>query len=305
MSISQEKQLTHALVTRHVGLHTGGWNVAMLDIAQDHILCHLSEIGIFKKGLLFKGGTALRKCRIGSKGRFSTDLDLYSPSRELIEEVFYSIDSLECHGFRFKLKNQELSSGRADLVVYPPFKESARTTSDFLRADSKLEISTRKPWLEPDSIQIIKSPVHYALNHDLPTVPIFCLPEAVAEKLARYSRDPITRDLYDLWWYGKNTVLDEPLIRSLWVKKVYLDSVIEDRWKGRKFEPINILSTNTVEILRSEQIGLYHDDNDVIMWDKGFRQRYKFLEHLAQDDLRWAKCSARDRYDFVQLIGDN
>ena len=63
------QSLTVALVTRHFQSRVGGWDPAMLDIAQDHALCHLDEQRLFSMGLVFKGGTALRKCRSGPAGR--------------------------------------------------------------------------------------------------------------------------------------------------------------------------------------------------------------------------------------------
>jgi hypothetical protein len=35
--------------------------------------------GLLDRGLVFKGGTALRKFRAGNAGRFSTDLDFAAP----------------------------------------------------------------------------------------------------------------------------------------------------------------------------------------------------------------------------------
>jgi hypothetical protein len=284
--------------------HTGGWDVGMLDIGQDHLLCHLFENGIFGRGLIFKGGTALRKCRIGPGGRFSTDLDFAVLDSALIEEVFFIIEGHSCHGFTFGLNNEDPKTGKADLVVSPPFNESSRITSPHLRVASKLDISPRAPWMVAERLKFVNSPVHRVLNHNLPSIPIVCLEEAVAEKLARYVRDPILRDLYDLWWYGKNVWLDESVIRSLWVKKVYLDSILERRWKSRKFEPGHILTTGNLKVLSRESIGLYNDDADVATWDSEFRSRYAFLLQLSEEDLHWSRCDPRDQYAFERQVSN-
>ena len=42
----------------------------------------LHNAGLFERGLVFKGGTALRKFRAGNAGRFSTDLDFAAPDEE-------------------------------------------------------------------------------------------------------------------------------------------------------------------------------------------------------------------------------
>jgi hypothetical protein len=297
-----ERPLTEALVRRHIQNHTGGWAAGMLDIAQDHLLCGLSEAGLFTTGLTFKGGTALRKCRSGSKGRFSTDLDFAAETEDLIYEIFTFFDDYECHGFRFQLNDANVVSGRADLFVYPPFMENSRAAVSPLRVASKVEISHRKPWVQLVSAQLLESPVHYALNHQRPTFPIVSIQEAVAEKLARYTREPLLRDLHDLWWYGGNCDLEESTIRSLWVKKVYMDHVLEQRWKQRTFDPTYVLSEELFKSLRPEEIGIIHDDSDVPAWDHDFRRRFRFLTNLSVEDLRWARCDPRDKYEFESLV---
>lgn len=63
-------------VTRHMptGAQAQGREAAVVDIAQDILLRHLSIIGVMG-ALPFKGGTALRKLYAGKEGRFSLDLD--------------------------------------------------------------------------------------------------------------------------------------------------------------------------------------------------------------------------------------
>jgi predicted nucleotidyltransferase component of viral defense system len=48
-------------------------------------------------------------------------------------------------------------------------------------------------------------------------------------KLARYRRVSLARDLCDLQWFATSGVLDEALIRRLWVLKVYRDVVVDGR----------------------------------------------------------------------------
>jgi predicted nucleotidyltransferase component of viral defense system len=302
MSSVRGQALTPALVQRHIQNRSGGWDTGMLDIAQDHILCHLHESGTFERGLVFKGGTALQKCRSGTRGRFSTDLDFCVSNRELVEEVFDSVDEYACHGFRFVLDNRDPVAGRADLLVYPPFTNDTRRSSGFLRISSKLEISRHVPWLEPEHSQMLRSPVHIALDHTPPIIPIMNLVEAIAEKLARYAREPIARDLYDLCWYGHNLQFNEALVRSLWVKKVYLDFVMDNRWKGTPFDPLDILSEGKLKHFRPEQTGLLDNPYQVKLWDDEFRSRYGFLTELSKDDQHWARCHRGDLYEFEQYL---
>ncbi|MDR1635610.1 MAG: nucleotidyl transferase AbiEii/AbiGii toxin family protein [Bifidobacteriaceae bacterium] len=69
-------RVTEGHLARHYQGVRNARDAALLDIAQDHALFHLHRAGLFDRGLVFKGGTALRKYRAGSTGRFSTDLDL-------------------------------------------------------------------------------------------------------------------------------------------------------------------------------------------------------------------------------------
>ena len=75
--------LTRGHLLRHFQGKTGGFYPAMLDVAQDHVLHHPHREGLFELGLVFKGGTSLRKMRAGAAGRFSTDLDFCAPAHGL------------------------------------------------------------------------------------------------------------------------------------------------------------------------------------------------------------------------------
>ena len=85
--------LTEALVRLHGAGRSDTYGAALLDVAQDHLLWMLAELGHFDDdALVFKGGTALRKCRLGGGGRFSTDLDFVAPDDDTVLEVCEAID---------------------------------------------------------------------------------------------------------------------------------------------------------------------------------------------------------------------
>ena len=222
--------LTVGLVTRHFQNRAGGWDPAMLDIAQDHALCHLHERGLFERGLVFKGGTALRKCRAGAAGRFSTDLDFAAPVADLVDEVLLTLDQYTCHGFTFRLDNLDEGAGRADLRVNAPLTRTPPNGPGAVAIPSKVELSSRACWLPPQTLPMLRTGVHIALGHDLPKLTVMAMEESVAEKLARYARVGLARDLYDLVWYGER-LRKHDLVRRLWVQKVYGDVVIDGRWQ--------------------------------------------------------------------------
>ena len=79
--------ITEGLLLRHCQGQRMFRDGALIDVAQDHALHHLHVTGLFDFGLVFKGGTALRKFRLGNEGRFSTDLDFAVEEHGLAEQT--------------------------------------------------------------------------------------------------------------------------------------------------------------------------------------------------------------------------
>ena len=91
-------RLTRALVGRHGAGRQDTYGAALLDIAQDHVLWLIEQEGLFEgDDLIFKGGTSLRKCRLGNAGRFSTDLDFTAPDEDVVRLL--SIEFQRVHDF--------------------------------------------------------------------------------------------------------------------------------------------------------------------------------------------------------------
>ena len=88
-------RITEGHLVRHYQGVRGGRDAALLDIAQDHALRLLHDAGFFERGLIFKGGTALRKFRAGNAGRFSTDLDFAAPEEHLALSTLQALDGEE------------------------------------------------------------------------------------------------------------------------------------------------------------------------------------------------------------------
>jgi predicted nucleotidyltransferase component of viral defense system len=91
--------LTRPLILRHAGARQESYTPALLDVAQDHLLhlLHLAEV-FERPGVVFKGGTSLRKCRIGHQGRFSTDLDLAVPNEDDVVDICETINGASIGG---------------------------------------------------------------------------------------------------------------------------------------------------------------------------------------------------------------
>jgi len=98
-------RITEGHLARHYQGVRGGRDAALLDIAQDHALRLLHNAGLVARGLVFKGGTALRKFRAGNAGRFSTDLDFAAPDEEVALAALQVLDGVEVDGFTFAIEN--------------------------------------------------------------------------------------------------------------------------------------------------------------------------------------------------------
>lgn len=120
--------------------------------------------------------------------------------------------------------------------------------------------------------------------------------EAVAEKLARYRRVSLARDLYDLQWFATSGVLDAVLTRRLWVLKVYRDVVVDGRG-AKPVDPLEVLGHRDASQFRREDIGYLTKPVRIDEWIATVRSRYAFIAELNTDERRWVQCNERDRYE--------
>jgi len=281
-------RITEGHLARHHQGIKGGRDAALLDIAQDHALHLLHNAGLFERGLVFKGGTALRKFRAGNAGRFSTDLDFAAPDEEVALAALQALDRVEVDGFIFAIENLGDDGRRGDLFVDTPFGRP--------QLGAKIELARHALSLAPELLDPVRLPIHHRYDYVLPTTPVVRVEEAVAEKLARYRRVSLARDLYDLQWFATSGALDESLVRRLWVLKVYRDVVVDTR--GTKpVDPQEILRPRDESEFRREDIGYLTKPVRLKDWIAIIRSRYAFLADLDADKQRWAQCNERDLHE--------
>ena len=286
-------RITEGHLARHYQGVKGGRDAALLDIAQDHALHLLHEAGLFDRGLVFKGGTALRKFRAGSAGRFSTDLDFAAPGEELALTALQALDGVEIDGFSFALDNLGDDGRRADLQIATPFGTPL--------LGAKIELARHSLSLHADMLQPVRLPIHDRYDLTLPATPVVRAEEAVAEKLARFRRVWLARDLYDLWWFATSGALDEALVRRLWVLKVYRDVVVDGRG-AKPIDPSEVLRDRAADDFRSEDIGYLTRPVRITEWISQVRRRYAFIADLDPDERRWAACNERDLYQVEHTL---
>jgi len=281
-------RVTEGHLARHYQGMKGGRDAAILDIAQDHARHLIHEAGLFAEDLVFKGGTALRKFRAGNAGRFSTDLDFAAPGEDVALSVLQVLDGGEVDGFAFSIENLGDDGRRGDLFVETPFGRP--------QLGAKVELARHALSLEPEILDPEHLPIHDRYDFTMPPTPVIRAEEAVSEKLARYRRVSLARDLYDLQWFATSGVLDEALTRRLWVLKVYRDVVVDGR--GTKpIDPAEVLRARDASEFRQEDIGYLTKPVRLDVWIAAVRTRYAFLSPLDADELRWAECNVRHLHE--------
>jgi hypothetical protein len=279
--------LTRALVNLHGAGRADTYDAALLDVAQDHLLWSLAELDLFKgNDLIFKGGTSLRKCRLGAVGRFSTDLDFACPSEETVLAVCEAIDGASVSGFRFSLNSTRGDGRHWTLAVEHP---------DLGRPNipASVEFARRPLVLAPEVLPFLELPVHRGYDVHLPSLPVIAEVEACAEKLARYRRTALGRDVYDLAKFAGRPI-EEPLARRLWVLKVWGDVVDDGRGNG-PLDPADVLTERREQDFAPESIGKLTQPVDLVGWERTVRRRFTFLTNLDDDEQRWAACDPRHR----------
>lgn len=305
-------KLTKAHVLRHAPAGTQGHEAALVDIAQDLLLRHLSDEGLLEL-LVFKGGTALRKLYSGSEGRFSLDLDF--SVRELgvdAEEVQQLLDDivvgLELGPFTYDIA---VRRGKRTLVIESPLGTTGALTS-------KLDVNP-PPWLEPQLRPWVYMKVHEAYGGPLPELPCVRLEENMAEKIARLNRTTTARDVYDLVWLwtkyrrGPDPIVDAALVRRLAVLKIWVDahglSAANTVWKpGHEAAPFDAdhwLRTRSAADFDVEDIGqLAVPTPDIDELAKALRTHYAFLSELDADEKQVAGLDGSDRRLVLDMVAE-
>jgi uncharacterized protein len=280
-------QLTRALVRLHGAGRSDTYGPALLDVAQDHLLAHLAAEGLFDgPQLTFKGGTSLRKCRLGNAGRFSTDLDFCAPDEDVVLDVCEAIDGVVLGGFAFNLLPTR-GDGRHWILQ---IRHDELGTPDVA---ASVEFARRPLLLAPERLDFIPAPVHRAYDFKLPSVPVIAEAEACAEKLARYRRTPLARDVYDLAQFAARHI-DETAVRRLWALKVWGD-VVDDGRGPKPLRSSDVLTERKERDFAPESIGALTQPIDIAGWEQRTRSRFQFLAEFDDVEQRLALCDPRDR----------
>lgn len=284
-----------------------------LEVADQEVVLHyalalLNQAGLVGRRpdgtvgpLLFKGGTALRKCVFGSTGRFSQDIDLDATTRNgfeaEIEEALASrrpFHGIELTIARFRYSAEGNFSGT---VAY----EHEHGTGVF-----ELQISYRlDPILDP--VDLVLAPQSYFRRVEFAPPLLHGLDpyEMIGEKLMACNRrlGGSGKDVYDLFLWSQQPFAED-LVRRLAVLKAWTD-----RRHSPTYEPARLLTAIVPRSFRwSDLAGLVPRnltaDPEPIC--ERVRARFAFLADLDADEQRLLadQTAHRERVLFSQLRAD-
>ena len=158
---------------------------------------------------------------------------------------------------------------------------------------ASVEFARRPLALPAEMLPFVPLPIHKHYGFELPALPVVNEAEACAEKLARYRRIALARDLYDLYRFANRTI-DESLVRRLWVLKVWGD-VVDDKRGTKPLDPDDVLRPRRERDYRPDSIGALTRPIEIVAWETRVRTRFQFLADLDEHERRWATCDERHR----------
>ncbi|MGH2953018.1 MAG: nucleotidyl transferase AbiEii/AbiGii toxin family protein [Solirubrobacterales bacterium] len=215
--------------------------VADQEIVLHYALALLNEIdlvGVREDGgnpgpLLFKGGTALRKCVFGSTGRFSQDIDLDATAQHSYEEAIEEAVSSRrpYHGIAFKLDSFRYSTDGnfSGTIGY----EHADGSGHF-----ELQISYRlDPILEPVRLDLATQTYFKHVECGVPVLFGIDPYEMIGEKIMACNRRGFGgsgKDVYDLFLWSQRP-FDDRLVRRLAALKAWTDQRSKRRYDPEQF----------------------------------------------------------------------
>jgi uncharacterized protein len=301
--IGDAHSLTTGYVVRHVPPASRvGREIAVLDIAQDFLLAHLAEEGVFDSLVVFKGGTALRKLYAGSQGRFSTDIDLAALDPDADRADLRSLIADQCRVTLGPFTFRPEARGDRWLVS---------VASEFGDPGVSIKLDVGPPcWLAPEPRPFVTAPIHRRYGFDLPDLPCMRLEEILAEKVARLARMSTARDASDLVWAAQTSPFsgfDKELVRRLAMLKVWADNHgIRPGWASAlspaTFDPARWFADRGDD-WDDEQIGLLaHPPPRLRDLQNNVHRHYAWLRDLQVDESRWARADARDRGEVIRAI---
>jgi len=233
------------------------------DYVLSKVLMALSQVDGFRNRLVFKGGTALKKCYY-RQWRFSEDLDFTSKtalSPSEVKNIFEKACEVAARQSGLSLRVSEYSQ-------YPKTSTKLTTAQLKLGYDGPL----RKSSSQKNNVRVdiafdetlvsgsVSREIFQQFNDDIETeIPTYALEEIVAEKLRSILQRGKSRDYYDVWLLLKDfgNDFDHPKTKAILSQKCRFKEIPDPR-AGDFFEKDRL-----AEAERFWERGLAHQLNDL------------------------------------------
>jgi hypothetical protein len=247
------------------------------------------------EAIVFKGGTAIRKFVLGNDGRFSTDLDFAVADQTYADHLLDRLRAGVTHeGVTFVLEKYDAEAHKGTW--------HAETRDHGASIPASLDFSARAMLLPPQYPARARIPGidTRLLGFPLVSPPVADLLETVAEKLSRFRRVMLGRDVYDLAAVGRLMEDRLPLLREVLCFKAYFDRVEEARDTlpvpfvgGREF-----VGRDARDVVGAEDLGLLARDRvNVADLLRTIGAEYAGIgAPTSGDEARLAACRFEDLY---------
>ena len=243
--------------------------------------------------VVLKGGTAIRKFVLGNEGRFSTDLDF------VVADPIYADHILERLGQRLTHEGVTFALDKYDAAARKGTWH-AETAEHGSSLPASLDFSSRPlllPATYPERARIPGIERRF-LGFEPVSPPVADLLETVAEKLSRFRRTMLGRDVYDLATVARRIEDRLAVLREILCFKAYFDRVEE----GRDTLPVpftggdEFVGRDPDLVIGSDDLGLLvRDRTDVALLLETISAIYgRMGEPVGDTEARLAACRFGD-----------
>lgn len=271
-------------------------DIAEREIVLTYVLRILSDEGLLNH-LAFKGGTAIRKLHLGSRGRFSLDLDFSAVGDvapdTLAFDLVGALHDRTYHGLTFTIPSSDYYATTDSCGAEITYRHAWVAQGHF-----GVQVSFRAPPLLPVEPMSLRRERYFGwMAIEPPDVPTLDLHEVIGEKVRAAAQRSRVRDLYDLYQFGR-----QPYNRDR-VRRIAIIKCWETRYA---FDPDAFLVdlsegkydwTDLSRLVRREQ---FIGPDEVV---RGVQQAYAFLRDLTVEEARLAADPyGRERQVYRQLV---
>ena len=194
-------------------------DIAEREIALTYVLRILADQDLLSH-LAFKGGTAIRKLHLGSRGRFSLDLDFTAigsiDPETLILDLVNALHDRTHYGLTFSIKSPDYYATTTSAGAEIMYRHEWVTDGRF-----GIQVSFRaEPILPIKDIPLLPERYFDWLGIQLPEIPSLDLHEIIGEKIRATAQRRRVRDVFDLYQFA-NRKFSRPTVRKIAVIKCW------------------------------------------------------------------------------------